>query len=104
MELVEESENILTSHQKIEQKSWYSEQVSKQMNEGKQPADIEVDIKLSVTKPLSTRWIISAYDYLRNEGGIVRGGFVEGGICEAVDKPESDSESEEHRFADIDEQ
>ena len=25
----------------------------------------------------------------------MRGGFVEGGICEAVDKPESDSESEE---------
>ena len=46
MELVEESENILTSHQKIEQKSWYSEQVSKQMK------DIEVDTKLSVMKPL----------------------------------------------------
>ena len=24
-----------------------------------------------------------------NEGGIVRGGFVEAGICEAVDKPQS---------------
>ena len=53
-------------------------------------------------KPLSNRWIISAYDYLRNEGWIVRGGFVEAGICEAVDKPESDSESEDKPFADID--
>ena len=49
-------------------------------------------------------WFISAYDHLRNEGGIVRGWFVEGGICEAVDKPESASESEEDPFADIDEQ
>ena len=98
MELVEERENILTSHQKIEQKSWYSEQVSKQMK------DIEVDMKLFVMKPLSARWIISAYEHLRNEGGIVRGGLVEGGICEAVDKPESASESEDDPFADIDEQ
>ena len=30
------------------------------------------------------------------------GGFVEAGICEAVDKPESDSESEDNPFADID--
>ena len=65
------------------------------MNDGKQAADIEVDMKLSVMKPLSVRWIISAYDYLRNEGGVVRGGFVEAGICEAVDKPASDSESED---------
>ena len=29
------------------------------MEDGKQPADIEVDMKLSVMKPLSARWIIS---------------------------------------------
>ena len=39
-----------------------------------------------------------------NEGGIVHGRFVEAAICEAVDKPESDSESEDDPFADIDEQ
>ena len=68
------------------------------MNDRKQPEDIEVDMTLSA------RWIISAYAYLRNEGGIVRGGFVEAEICEAVNKPESDSESEDHPFADIAEQ
>ena len=60
-----------------------------------QPEDIEVDMKLSVMKPLSARWIISAYDYLGNKSGIVRGRFVEAGSCEAVDKPESDSESDD---------
>ena len=34
----------------------------------------------------------------------MHGRFVEAGICEAVDKPESDSESEVDPFADIDEQ
>ena len=81
-----------------------AEQVSKQMNDRKQLEGIEVDMKLSVMKPLSARWIISAYDHLRNEDGIVRGWFVEAGICEAVDKPESDSESDDDPFADIDEQ
>ena len=65
------------------------------MNNGNQPEDTEVDIKLSVMKPLSARWIISACDYLRTEAGIVRGGFVEAGICEAVDEAESDCVSEE---------
>ena len=68
------------------------------MKDRKQLEDIDVDMKYSVMKPLTARWIISAYDYLRHEGEIVRGGFVEGGICEAVDKPESDSESEEDPF------
>ena len=82
--------------------SWYSDQVSKQMDDGKQPEDIEVDMKLSVMKPICARWIISAYDYLRTEARIVCGGFVEAGICEAVDEAESDCDSEDDAFADID--
>ena len=72
------------------------------MNDRKWPEDFEVKMKLSVMKPLSARWIISAYDYQRTEGGIVHGGFVEAGICEALDKPEADLE-EDDPFADIDE-
>ena len=63
-----------------------------------------MDMKLSVMKPLSARWIISAYDYLRMEARIVRGGFMEAGICKAVDETESDCDSEDDPFADIDEQ
>ena len=63
------------------------------MDDGKQPEDNEVDMKLSVMKPLSTRWIISAIHYLRTEAGIVHGGFVEAGICEAVDEAERDCDS-----------
>ena len=45
----------LKDHLRSKFQSWYSEQVSKQMNDGKQPEDIEVDMKLSVMKPLSVR-------------------------------------------------
>ena len=70
----------LKDHLRSKFQSWYSEQVSKQMDDGKQPEDIEVEMKLSVMKPLSARWIISAYDTLRIEAGYVGGGFVEAGI------------------------
>ena len=92
----------LKDHLRSKFQLWYSEQVSKQMDDGKQPEDIEVDMKLSVMKPLSARWIISAYESLRTEDGIVRGGFVKAGICEAMDEAESDCESENDPFADID--
>ena len=50
----------LKDHLQSKFQLWYCEQVSKQMNDGKQAADIEVDMKLSVMKPLSARWSISA--------------------------------------------
>ena len=38
---------------------------------------MKVDMRLSIMKPLGAKWITSAYDYLRSESGIVRGGFIE---------------------------
>ena len=61
-----------------------------------------VDMKLTVMKPLSAEWIISAYDYLIELRLEMCMWFVEAGICEAVDEAESDSEDDP--FADIDEQ
>ena len=55
-------------------------------------------------KPLSVKWIISAYYCLRTEAGIMCGGFVEAGIFETMDKAESDCDSEDDPYADIDEQ
>ena len=74
------------------------------MDDGKQPEDVAVDMKLTVIKPLSARWIISAYDYLRNEAGIVRGRFTGAGICKAISEAENDCGSEDDPFADIGEQ
>ena len=64
----------------------------------------EVDMKHSVMKSLSVKWIVSTFDYLGTEAGIVHGGFVEAGICETIDEAESDHDSEDDPFANIDEQ
>ena len=94
----------LTNHFRSKFQQRYSGQVSKQMEDGKPPEDIEVDMKLSVMKPLSAKWIISASDYLETEAGIVHGGFMEAGICEAIDKEERNCDLEDDPFADVDEQ
>ena len=59
---------------------------------------------MRLCETLSARWIIYAYDCLRTEAGIVCGGFVEAGTCEAIDEAESDCDSEDDPFANIDEQ
>ena len=81
--------------------SWYSEKVSKQMDSAKKPEDIQVDMKLSVMKPISARWIVSVYDYLRSESGIVCGVFVEAGISEELGENESSSDQGDDPLADI---
>ena len=94
----------LKDHLRCSFQSWYSEQVSKQLEEGKEPEDIKVDTRLSVMKPLGARWITSACDYIRSESGIVRGGFLEAGIVDALDQDEANSEehSDDDPFEDLD--
>jgi hypothetical protein len=82
--------------------SWYSEQVSKQLEGGKEPEDIKVDTKLTVVKPLSARWIISAYDYVRSQFSIIYGGFVEAGIVAALESDDKDEIEDEDPFQDLD--
>ena len=55
-------------------------------------------------KPLSAKWITSAYNYLRSESGMVRGGFIEAGIVEALDQDETEDQAEsgEDPFQDLD--
>ena len=64
----------------------------------------KVDTGLLVMKLLSVRWITSAYDYIRSESGMVRGGFLEAGIVDTLDKDEADSEqqSDDDPFEDLD--
>lgn len=54
-------------------------------------------------KPLGARWIISAYDYIRSESGIVCGGLLEAGIVDALDQDEANSEEHsDDPFEDLD--
>ena len=55
----------LKDHLRRSFQSWYSEQVvTKQLDKGEESEDVKVDTRLSIVKPLSARWITSAYDYL----------------------------------------
>ena len=94
----------LKDHLRRSFQSWYSEQVSKQLEEGKEPDDVKVDMRLSIMKPLGAKWITSAYDYLRSESGMVHGGFIEAGIVEALDQDETEDQAEsgEDPFQDLD--
>ena len=50
------------------------------------------DTSLAVLKPLSATWINSAFDCLRQENRIVRGGFIKAEILEALNGAESEAE------------
>ena len=66
---------------------WYTEQVAKQFNGGKAPADVEVSLNLSEIKRLHAKWIYEMYEYLRGRSDLVLNGFESAGITEAVEKP-----------------
>ena len=65
---------------------WYTEQVAKQLNEGKTPADVEVSLNLSEIKPLHAKWIYEMYEYLRGRSDLILNGFESAGITEVVGK------------------
>ena len=64
----------------------HTEQVAKQLNEGKAPADVEVSLNLSEIKPLHAKWIYEMYEYLRGRSDLVLNGFQSAGITEVVEK------------------
>ena len=45
----------------------------------------------SVMKPLTARWITSAYDYLKKNTGIIHSGFVEAGIVAAINEADNET-------------
>ena len=63
----------------------HTEQVAKQLNEGKAPADVEVSLNLSEIKPLQAKWIYKMYEYLRGLCDLVLNSFESAGILEAVE-------------------
>ena len=77
---------------------WYTEQVAKQLNEGKAPADVEVSLNLSEIKPLHAKWIYEMYEYLRGRSDLVLNGFESAGITEAVEKSNEVFERIENPF------
>ena len=43
---------------------WYTEQITKQLNQDKDPADVESSLNLSHVQPLHAKWHSEIYKYL----------------------------------------
>ena len=59
---------------------WYSSSVAKELKSGKSVNDINIGFQMSVVKPLSANWFISAYDYIHSSPDIICNGFRAAGI------------------------
>lgn len=65
--------------------NWYAEKVKQQLDEGKQACEVQVDMRLSVMKELSARWLEGLYDHLHASDHIIINGFKEAGIQNAIE-------------------
>ena len=64
---------------------WYTQEVAKQLQDGKQRDEIHIDTLMSVVKQLSCMWIMSGYDHMRSSPEIIRNGFKKAGIISAIE-------------------
>ena len=77
---------------------WFAEQVVNQLNERKNPADVDLTLKLSEVKPPYAKWIVQMFEYLNIRRYLIFHGFDSVGITEAVEKCNNISNREEYRF------
>ena len=43
---------------------WYADQVKQQLEAGKSPDEMSMDLRLSIVKEVGAKWITAMYDYL----------------------------------------
>ena len=97
----------MKDHLRANFQTWYAEQVTSQLQQGKKAEEVKVDMRLSILKEMQAKWIVSAFDYLRSHPEIGINGFKAAGIVKAIEEPESlvqgnDREEDEDPFADLD--
>ena len=51
---------------------WYAQEVCSQFQSGER---IQIDLRMSVVKPLGLQWMIGLYDYLKSKPDIIQNGF-----------------------------
>ena len=63
-------------------KEWYAQVLCSQLNEGKETEG--VNLKLSVVKPLSAKWMVVVHEHIKNNPDLVKNGFKEAGISDCL--------------------
>ena len=63
--------------------TYYSDQVQQQVESGIDLEDVDVDLRLSVIKPLHAQWLVNMYNFFTEPNGrkIVLKGWKKAGIC-----------------------
>ena len=61
---------------------WYAEEIIAQSTSASEM--VPVDLRLSIVKPLSAKWIMKTYDYLKSNTQIISNGFRAAGIASCL--------------------
>ena len=69
--------------------TWHTDEIQRQMDNGKDVYEVDVDTLLSQMKPINARWVIGLYDKLRNYEKMIENGFKAAAITEALDPEEN---------------
>ena len=66
--------------------STYYREVTKQLEAGKEPHNVQFDLRISTLKPLHAKWIVKVYARFQTQKGkdIIMNGFRPAGILEAL--------------------
>ena len=67
---------------------WYSDQVIRALDEGKDIKDVEISLKLSIVKPLHAKWLIEMHNHMTSSEGrdVCLKGWKVAGILDAAEK------------------
>ena len=82
--------------------SWYSAQIQSQLDSGVVLDDVDVDLRLSVLKPIHATWIVSMYNHLSSSEGrqSIAKGWKKDGVTDVVSGPKK--RPPEDPFEDLD--
>ena len=65
---------------------------------------MSVDMKIGIMRELGARWLVAFFDHVRSHPELIRNGFKEAGIIDAIEKGEvtlpSQDQSSSHLAAD----
>ena len=64
--------------------NWYVSEVTKQLSSGSDIYSVDVKLQLTIL-PIHAKWLISLYDHLRNRPELIKKGFEQSGINDALD-------------------
>ena len=78
---------------------WFSKQVSQQLEEGIQPADVEVSLGLTELNVMHAKLILELYNHLCHQNEIIHNGFKAASITEAVESANTVLHSIENSFS-----